>query len=80
MKKSENVSDQLEGLVKEIAVQVQILQRNSNCTIEQATEIVKIAIESQRNDVLWRRLKELNDNIEELSNNLEEMADNICNN
>lgn len=81
MNEIENVSDQLLAFMEEVNSNIEKMQaKNIRLTYDQCLELAKIAIQDQRNDVIWKRLKELNDNIEQLSNNLEELTDNICNN
>ena len=48
----ENLSDQLGLYAQEIADHVQSLKENNNLTPAQAVEILKLATEAQRTDVL----------------------------
>ena len=80
MNEVENASDSFDLIATDIARTVKELKTKYNLTTEEAIEITKATANTITADTLWRRLKELNNNIEQLSDNLEELADNICNN
>lgn len=73
MSEIENVSDQLSGFAEEVARCVKDIEK-LGFTKDQAIKITEIACKDIMNDVLWRRLKYI-DNLEvDISGGLE-----ICN-
>ena len=72
MNEIENVSDQLLAFMEEINDNIKKMQeKNENLTYDKGLELAKIAIENQRNDILWRRGKELIGILEDLEDFLE---------
>lgn len=62
----ENVSDQLIGYAEEAATAIEHIRKNFDITEESACMAVLTAALSMRNDVIWKRLKTLNENLESL--------------
>lgn len=84
----ENVSDQLLAFMEEVNHNIEKMKENNlRLTYDQCLELAKIAVQDQRNDVLWKRLREINENLQilnenlnEISKTLEELGENLCNN
>ena len=78
----ENVSNQLLGFMEEVNNNIlKIMENNSNLTYDLGLKLAEIAVQNQRNDVLWRRLKQISDivdnNLCELNDNIDELNDNL---
>lgn len=64
MNEVENASDSFDLIATNIAKTVKELKTKYDLTTEEAIEITKITADTITADTLWRRLKELNENLE----------------
>lgn len=67
----ENISDQLDGYMEDVYKIIEKFKQGRGLTRAEAIEIAKIAVKDIKVDILWKRLKDLNNNLEELINIME---------
>lgn len=64
MNEVENASDSFDLIATNIAKTVKELKTKYDLTTEEAIEITKVTADTITADTLWRRLRELNENLE----------------
>lgn len=60
MSEIENVSDQIYAFAQEVESAISDLMKERKLTFEQAAKCVELGQQSMHNDVLWKRLKDIN--------------------